>query len=111
MSNTKTYKGLVSDIDISEEPHKVQKMCWQLLDIIMLENSGEEDAEEQSRHAYNMWEKKADRLPHAQRLTLGEFSATLRWEEITENDVDSGRWGQRTRKGDFNPFSSRQDVH
>ena len=83
MSNIKTWKALISDKNIAEEPLRVQKMCWKLLDIIQLEA----DDALKAAADFEIWKDKADKLPDSQREAVAEFSATLRWEEISDDDT------------------------
>lgn len=93
MSNIKTWKALISDKNIAEEPLRVQKMCWKLLDIIQLEA---DDAVKASAD-YEIWEKKADKLPDSEQQAIGDFYATLRWEDITDDDIATGRFGDNSK--------------
>jgi hypothetical protein len=93
MPNTKTWKGIVSDKNIAEEPLRVQRMCWELLDIIQLEY---QDAVKANAD-FEIWKEKADKLPHSEQDAIAAFSATLRWEEITDDDIATERFGDNTK--------------
>ena len=97
-------KGLVSDIDVSDEPLPVQRICWELLSLIQAgdpadetKNGGSEDDE------FHDWKMKAENLPTEQQKVVRDFSSSLKWvwlkkDELSGKYADSfgGMYGNNT---------------
>ena len=98
-------RGLVSDVDITDQPLPVQSLCWELLGLIQAgdpvdttKNGSSEDAE------FHDWRMKAEHLPIEQQKVVRDFSASLKWvwmkkDELSGKYADSfgGMYGDNTR--------------
>ena len=97
-------RGLVSDVDINDQPLSVQTLCWELLGLIQAgdpvdetKNGGSEDSE------FHDWRMKAENLPIEQQKIVRDFSASLKWvwmkkDELSGKYADSfgGMYGDNT---------------
>jgi len=81
-------RGLVSDVDISDEPLAVQMICWEVLSLIQAGDSADETKNGGSQDdEMNDWKMKADALPIEQKMVVKRFTNSLRWVWLKKDEL------------------------
>jgi hypothetical protein len=74
--------GFVSDVDLSKEPLKVQRLCWEMLDYVESKNNWISDSD-----LFVLdWLNKVTQLPRKKAKRCIRFANTLRVEELDLDD-------------------------
>ena len=82
-------QALTSDVDVSDEPLPVQRICWELVDILHTNWSWFTGKPEPENYPDKLddWVEKAEKLPLNQQDIVKKFSSTLRGTWVKKNEA------------------------